>query len=194
MARPREFDMDQALDSAMGAFWNRGYESTSMADLMEATGLQKGSIYKAFDNKHDLFMKSLERYLAVMHQRMSEVIESASSPREGIRAWLQMGVEMCQGADMRRGCLALNTAVELGPHDGEVAALLKRQHGKILGLLVATIERGQALGEFCDDLPAEQLAKSLHVFGAGMLATSKVMNQEEVDLEELAEFALGLLS
>ena len=63
MARPREFDMDQALDAAMSTFWAQGYEATSMTDLVEATGLQKGSLYKAFDDKHDLFMKSLSRYL-----------------------------------------------------------------------------------------------------------------------------------
>ena len=63
MARPREFDMDEALDAAISTFWTQGYEATSMTDLMEATGLHKGSLYKAFDDKHDLFMKSLSRYL-----------------------------------------------------------------------------------------------------------------------------------
>ena len=63
MAGPREFDMDEALDAAMSVFWEKGYEGTSMADLMAATGLHKGSIYKAFTDKHDLFVKALKRYL-----------------------------------------------------------------------------------------------------------------------------------
>ena len=194
MARPREFDIDQALDAAMGAFWDRGYEATSMADLMQAMGLKKGSIYKAFTDKHDLFMKALTRYLEGMHQGLRQALASADSPREGIRTWLQMGVQMCCGQDMQRGCLALNSAVELGPHDDEVAKLLRGEHERIIGLLTTTIERGQALGEFRTDLPAEQLAKSLHVFGAGMLATSKAVDQNEIDSTEMAEFALGLLS
>ena len=65
MARPHEFDMDVALDATMSAFWTKGYDATSMTDLVRATGLQKGSIYKAFDDKHDLFMKSLTRYSIV---------------------------------------------------------------------------------------------------------------------------------
>ena len=59
MARPREFDISDALDRAMEAFWRHGYEATSMADLMEAMSLQKGSIYKAFNDKHSLFMAAL---------------------------------------------------------------------------------------------------------------------------------------
>mgnify|MGYP003979338685 FL=1 len=77
-----------------------------------------------------------------------------------------MGVEMCQGQSMQRGCMALNFAVE----------------------------RGQGLGEFCTDLPAEKLVKNLHVFGAGMLVTAKAVAQEEADASEIAEFALRLLS
>jgi TetR/AcrR family transcriptional repressor of nem operon len=186
--------MDQALDAAMGAFWTQGYEATSMTDLMQAMDLKKGSIYKAFADKHDLFMKALARYLEGMHQGLRQMLEGADSPREGIRAWLQMCVQMCQGQEIQRGCLALNAAVELGPHDKEVAALLKRKHRQIIKLLTATIERGQTLGEFRTDLPAEQLAKSLQVFGAGMLATSKALTQDEVDAAEMSEFALGLLS
>jgi AcrR family transcriptional regulator len=117
MARPREFDIDQVLDAAMNTFWTKGYEATSMADLMEAMNLKKGSIYKAFEDKHDLFCKALERYLEGMDKQMREMVETATSPRAGIETWLQKGVEMCQGQGVKRGCLALNTAVELGPHD-----------------------------------------------------------------------------
>jgi TetR/AcrR family transcriptional repressor of nem operon len=194
MARPREFDIDQVLDAAIAAFWTQGYEATSMTDLMEVMDLKKGSIYKAFVDKHDLFMKALQRYLDGMHQGMRQALEGAASPWEGIRAWLQMGVEMCEGQEIQRGCLALNSAVELGPHDEEVAKLLKRGHGRMIGLLISTIKRGQALGEFRTDLTAEQLARGLHVFGAGMLTTSKALHQDELDSTELAEFVLGLLT
>lgn len=186
--------MDQALDAAMDAFWTHGYEATSLADLMEATGLKKGSIYKAFADKHTLFMQALERYLDGMHQRMQQAVEEADSPRAGIRAWMRMAADMCQCQDVQRGCLALNTAVELGPHDTAAAALLERHHAWMARFLTATVERGQARGEFRDDLPAEQLAKSLLVFGAGLLAASKALSPKEIDPQEMAEFALRLLS
>ena len=118
--------MEEALDAAMSAFWTRGYDATSMADLMEAMDLRKGSIYKAFADKHDLFMQALTRYLDGLYETMRQAFEGFESPVEGLRAWLGYVSQMCQGEDIRRGCLALNSAVELGPHDevdpGEMSA------------------------------------------------------------------------
>ena len=88
MARPREFDMNQALDAALNTFWTQGYEATSMTDLMEATGLHKGSLYKAFEDKHDLFMKSLTRYLDNAWTMSQATLTEAQKPLDGLRAWL----------------------------------------------------------------------------------------------------------
>ncbi|MGY8826566.1 MAG: TetR/AcrR family transcriptional regulator [Candidatus Latescibacterota bacterium] len=193
MARPREFDIDQVLDAAINTFWTKGYEATSMADLMEAMNLKKGSIYKAFEDKHDLFCKALERYLEGMDKQMREMVETATSPRAGIEKWLQKGVEMCQGQGVKRGCLALNTAVELGPHDCQVAEILKGHHKRMIRMLSETIARGQEQGQFRNNLAADQLAQMLLIFGAGMLTTSKAFS-DEIDLEQQAEMALGLLT
>ena len=92
MARPREFDLDEALDGAMNAFWARGYEATSLADLMAATGLAKGSIYKAFDDKHDLFMQALRRYLDNLCRDTSQILEGTASPATGLRQWLTTSI------------------------------------------------------------------------------------------------------
>ena len=78
VGRPREFDVDKALDAAMQAFWAKGYEATSMADLMAATGLHKGSIYGAFGDKHALFVEALTRYLADMRQIERSVLKGRS--------------------------------------------------------------------------------------------------------------------
>ena len=86
MARPREFDIDEALDAAMGVFWERGYEATSMVNLMDATGLHKGSIYKAFEDKHDLFLQALRRYLNNVYQMFHSTLTAAKTPMEGFQA------------------------------------------------------------------------------------------------------------
>ena len=62
MARPREFDVDDALDRAMNVFWAKGYEATSMSDLMAAMDLSKSSLYDTFGSKHELFLSALQRY------------------------------------------------------------------------------------------------------------------------------------
>ena len=193
MARPREFDMEEVLDAAINTFWTQGYEATSMTDLVKATGLQKGSIYKAFDGKHDLFMKSLSRYLEGAYQMMRVVLFEAESPVEGLRAWLHSVVFLCRDQSVQRGCLALNTAVELGPHDAAVSALLQSHYARASRLLIETIENGQRTGQIRTDLAAQQLAKTLFVFGAGLLSTSKVL-RDTVDAEEMVDSALTMVA
>lgn len=193
MARPREFDMDEALDAAMGTFWTQGYEATSMTDLMEATGLQKGSLYKAFSDKHDIFVKSLTRYLDGAYQKMSEVLSETPTPVDGLRAWLLGVVLLCRDQPVQRGCFAMNTAVELGPHDPAVCALLQRHHARASSLLTETIARGQQSGQIRSDLSADQLSKSLFVFSAGMLGATKVLG-DTIDTEEMIEAALTMVS
>ncbi len=193
MARPREFDMDQALDAALSTFWTQGYEATSMTDLMEATGLHKGSLYKAFDDKHDLFMKSLNRYLDNHWETMQVILGEARSPLEGVRAWLQGVASLCCDQQVQRGCLALNAAIELGPHDTEVSALLQGHHDRVSSLLTETIERGQVIGEIRSDLTGEQVAKALFVFSAGLLGASKVLSAT-IDTAEMLESALAMVT
>ena len=193
MARPREFDMDEALDAAMATFWTQGYEATSMADLVEATGLHKGSIYKAFDDKHDLFMKSLSRYLDVAHRMMHAALTEAESPLDGLRAWMRGVVSLCSDQPVQRGCMAMNTAVELGPHDAEAAALLRRHHERTSRLITETVARGQRAGQVRVDLAAEQLSKALFVFAAGLLGTSKVFS-DVIDPEEMVSSAIGMIA
>jgi TetR/AcrR family transcriptional repressor of nem operon len=184
MARPREFDMDQALDAALSTFWTQGYKATSMTDLMEATGLHKGSLYKAFDDKHDLFMKSLIRYLDGTWTMTQAMLTQAETPLDGLRAWLQGASQLCSKQPIQRGCMAMNTAIELGPHDVEVAELLRSSHARVSELLTETIRRGQREGQLRTDLTAEQLAKSLFIFTAGLLGTSKILG-DTIDSEEM---------
>src|SRR5210317_1187307 len=86
VGRPRGFDEAKVLDAAMEVFWRKGYESTSLADLLEATGLHKGSLYQAFGDKHTLFISALRRYLEGMRSRKNVLLRETESPLEGIRA------------------------------------------------------------------------------------------------------------
>ena len=176
MARPREFDMEQTLDAALSTFWTQGYEATSMADIMEVTGLHKGSLYKAFDDKHDLFMKALTRYLEGAWVMTQATLTEVESPLDGLRAWLQGVIYLCCDQPIQRGCMGMNAAIELGPHDPEVSTLLMSHHRRVSVLLTETITNGQQAGEIRDDLTPEQLSKALFVFSAGLLGTSKVLS------------------
>ncbi|MCG8367889.1 MAG: TetR/AcrR family transcriptional regulator [Pseudanabaenales cyanobacterium] len=162
MARPRKFNVDEALDAAMNAFWERGYEATSLADLMQAMGLQKGSIYKAFGDKHSLFMNAMERYLNAAYEFHRTVIEGEASPKEGLKAWIEKLTEFSTSKQgICRGCLMINTTIELGPHDAEMETPLKIHFSRLEKLLAKTVARGQKLSEFRQDMNSTQLGELL---------------------------------
>ena len=173
MARPREFDLDEALQRAMQAFWSHGYEATSLSDLMEAMDLQKGSIYKAFGDKHSLFISALKHYLDEVHQFDTKMIEKAASPRDGIRNWLNTDLKNTCGQDLKRGCLMVNALSERAYKDNEVADQIKKHISQLSQLLTKTIKRGQDLGELRNDFKAVDITQIIIVSLFGMLTLSK---------------------
>ena len=194
MARPREFEIEDALDAAAKAFWSRGYEATSIEDLMKATGLHKGSLYKAFSSKHDLFKSALEHYLRKIETIRRESIEGEASPKAGLRRWFEWVGELSRDENGHwRGCLAVNTITELGPHDPEVMEVVWRFYGRSIALLTETIARGQSAGEFRADLDAEPTARLLFTVMAGLTINLKAGIPQEQALAT-ADHVLELMS
>jgi len=173
MGRPREFDMDQTLEQAMQAFWNHGYEATSLSDLMEAMDLQKGSIYKAFGDKHSLFIAALDRYLDDAHKFNEETIESGDTPKDAVRLWLNSRLKIICGQTLKRGCLLVNSLVEDAYQDEVAAEKVKAYFTRIQKLLTKTIKEGQDLNQFRKDFTASELSQLINVSLIGMVAMSK---------------------
>ncbi len=170
MGRPREFDEETVLEAAMDAFWRQGYEATSMTDLCAATGLHKGSLYQAFGDKHQLYLRSLQHYT---EQSFKEVASSAylsDSPLENLRTLVHKAAASCI-AD--QGCLAVNSMVELAPHDPDVKALLDHVCTIRLRLFTDLIDRAQRAGEITIEQTPDRLAKLVMVTLAGVAATVK---------------------
>ena len=180
MARPREFELDDVLDKALEAFWMRGYESTSMADLTEAMGLKKGSIYAAFGDKHSLFLAALTRYTDMHFRRFQEVFEQAETPRDGLESFLGGAlVDYATGGETRKGCFVVNSLVELGPHDPAVNEILRRQYARIEALFRKNIGEGQAMGQFRTDVSEEDLATAISVIMSGIMTDCKSGRSEK---------------
>ncbi len=174
MARPREFDEEEVLEAAMVAFWERGYEATSVADLMTATGLQKGSLYKAFGDKRRLFDRALERYLEAGVEATQECFAEMVDPRSAIRCWLKHLFRPSASTNGdRRGCFAVNAFVELAPHDHELADRLAGHFDGLRAVLAEVIAQGQRDGQFRNDVAAKQLAEVLMTLAVGALASAR---------------------
>jgi len=105
VGRPREFDEDNVLEAAMDAFWNKGYEATSLADLCDCTGLHKGSLYQSFGDKHELFMRALHHYSDKEFREVMAVAFDSDSPLQNVRAVVH---KVCESAMDCKGCLVIN--------------------------------------------------------------------------------------
>ncbi len=168
--RPREFDEETVLEAAMDTFWRQGYEATSMMDLCACTGLHKGSLYQAFGDKHQLYLRSLQHYA---EQSFKEVASSAylsDSPMENLRSLVRKVVERCV-AD--QGCLVVNSLVELAPHDPEVKAMLDHGYTLRLRLLTDLIDKAQRANEITVEQTPVRLAILLMVTLIGVAASVK---------------------
>ncbi|MFH8406911.1 TetR/AcrR family transcriptional regulator [Streptomyces sp. NPDC018019] len=191
MARPRKFDEERAVDAAMNAFWAAGYEATSTQDLCEATGLGRSSIYNTFKSKHDLFERALDRFMAERNGELFALLESDLPVREKIRTHLQRVVdEECAGE--RRGCLVVNTAVEVAARDEEVAGELARDYRLRLEAIRAAIASGQRDGDIDADKDARALAH-LVIAAVGGLRVSARCGADRAALEGVMEGFMAAL-
>ncbi|NRQ30549.1 TetR/AcrR family transcriptional regulator [Nonomuraea sp. NN258] len=188
MARPRKFDEGSAVEAAMRAFWGAGYEATSTQDLCEATGLGRSSIYNTFKNKHDLFGKSLRHYMDVHNAELFALLDADLPVMEKIRQVLWRAVEP-DAADPI-GCLVVNTAVELGPRDPEIAEMLRSDGERRLDALRAAIALGQSRGEIDRGKDPWALAHFV-VATVGGLRVAARAGADSTALEAIATTALG---
>ena len=174
MARPREFDEEEVIAKATEAFWAHGYDATSVNDLMGATRLAKGSLYKGFGGKKNLFMQALSSYLDDVSRALLELDPASSSGREAIERYLSGVVGMSTGKGVRRGCLAVNASIELGPHDSEVRNRLRRFSREKERTLAAIVRRGSADGSLRKDLDPRATARHIITLTDGLQVRGKL--------------------
>jgi TetR/AcrR family transcriptional repressor of nem operon len=173
MARPRTFDEDAILDRAMLLFWRKGYEATAMSDLVEELGLGRGSIYAAFGDKHQLFVRALTRYLD--HQ--NSLLTTAFDDEGPALAQLRDVLDRLLAADAacgNAGCFSVNSIAELLPHDEDVAQLARRSLGIAEEAFTRQLERAARDGELSPAVSPEQGARLLLTLIQGVQIVRKV--------------------
>ena len=171
--RPREFDTDEAIESAMGVFWSSGYHATSLPELLEATNLSRGSLYAAFGDKHGLFLRALDRYIADSLTRLDTELDPRKDALEGLRACLARYVERSSGAGGKRGCLVVATAMELGSRDAEVEQRIRRFFRAMETRLTAALRRAKSEGRLADGIEPTTAARLVMCLLEGMRVVSK---------------------
>jgi TetR/AcrR family transcriptional repressor of nem operon len=160
MARPREFDEEVVLDAAVQCFWTRGYEATSVKDLMERTGLTAASLYNAYGDKRAMFRAALDHYIESSISARIRRCE-ALPPRDAIRSFFDDILRRSLSDRDRKGCMLVNSALEMAPHDQEFREMIAGTLERIEAFFLACVEAGQADGTITSSLPAVGLAQHL---------------------------------
>ncbi|MFG1427704.1 TetR/AcrR family transcriptional regulator [Xanthobacter sp. VTT E-85242] len=191
MARPREFDEDAVLDAAVDCFWSRGYEATSVRDLIESTGLTGASIYNAFGDKRAFFRKALAHYV---QESVADRIRRCEgmAPRAAIGAFFADILRRSLRDQDHKGCMLVNAALEVAPHDMELKEDVADVLNQLQAFFLRCVAAGQADGTISASLTAEDLARHLLGVLMGVRVLARV-RPEKALLEGVIGCAFALL-
>jgi TetR/AcrR family transcriptional repressor of nem operon len=191
VARPKAFDRDRALEEAMHVFWVKGYEPTSLEDLLRAMKIGRQSLYDTFGDKRSLFLECLAHYVDLTDAFVSACLVGAPSVKAAFRR-LFMQVVNEPLNHQRRGCLLVNSAVELAPHDADAARIVAVNQRTTERLFRRALELGRKRGELgvAHDVPA--LARYLVSALQGLRVTAKA-NPNRAALRDVVDVSLAVL-
>jgi TetR/AcrR family transcriptional repressor of nem operon len=192
MARPREFDEAAALDTATDCFWRDGYETTSVRDLAASMGITGTSLYNAFGDKRSLFRRALQRYADRSSRERVARLEATLAPKQAVRAFLCEIVERSLDDRDRRGCLLVNSALEIARHDPELGAEVAARLGEIEAFFRRAVTAAQADRSVPPDRDPADLARLLLGVTLGVRVLARLNPQREL-LEGMVRPALALL-
>ncbi|WP_426450838.1 TetR/AcrR family transcriptional regulator [Paenibacillus sp. S-38] len=173
MSRPREFNIECALQQCMEVFWTKGFKATSFEDLTRRTQVKKQSLYCAFDDKRALFLKALALYREQQVARMEQFVSLDGSPLEKLKMMCDASFTPSDEAG-RRGCFMVNSALEFGSSDEEVTRQVEMMSCEMERLIGKLIRSGQEQRQITNRHTADALAAHLSgaLLGARMMEKS----------------------
>lgn len=178
MGRHFGFNREEALTKAMNVFWQKGFRSTSMKDLVDNMGIQPGSIYNTFGDKRTLFIEAVKHYDDVITSRMLRVLYSPGSPVTNLRAFFEQLIETPEEAKTR-GCLLSNSIVEVAPHDREIAEILNKLFLKEQEAFKQCLSKAVEQGEIDKNTDIDSLSSYLVTCTHGLLVTGKSLPEKK---------------
>lgn len=193
MARPKAFDPEEALDKAMHVFWHKGYEATSMEDLLAAMDINRGSLYATFGGKRELFLKAMDRYCS--GGGIGSGISILKQPGPAlplIRRFIDHMLEFGLSDPLRRGCMITNTVMELAPHEKDIAAKVAGRLQVAEGAFFELLARAKREGELAKDKDPRALARVLVTMMQGTIVMIKAGTPADV-VRQTAKTALSIL-
>lgn len=143
----RQFDIHEVLNKAVATFWRKGYTATSIQDLVEATGLNRASLYATYGDKRSMFIAALRKYDENFRTSVLVSIERRYSPREGIGQLFANFISAIPERGISNGCFVTNVALELSAHDVEIRTIVANTQRETERFFIRMIEAGKQTGE-----------------------------------------------
>lgn len=189
----KSFDESDVVEQAMEVFWQKGYAATSISDITDATGIKRGSLYNAFDGKHDLFVRGLLKYGSDRRTSKLRMLETVDDPREAIRMFFDSLVKATLNDPDRKGCLLFNTALEYPSHDDDVKKLVNDGIKEVVTFFEGRINRGKESGIIPDSVETRPAARALIALVVGIRVLGRGAFGKTA-LQQVAQQAIDLIS
>ena len=192
MARQKEFDRDEVLHRAMEVFWARGYQATSIQDLVKQMGINRQSIYDTFGDKHTLFLQALDRYREIESRKVFEQLDRPGSVKKNLRLLFEGVVEKALSEEGRRGCFVGNSMSELAGRCKETATRTCTSVAVAEKMFQRALERGKEQGELTRVRDTRAVARFLYSNLQGLLLIAKATRDRKL-LNDVVKVTLSLL-
>jgi len=190
MPRSPEYNRSDVVEQAMVVFWERGYNQTSIGDLVDATGLQPGSLYAAFGSKKGVFLEVLEEYNRTFRRKIRSLGSGDGSIVDAIRDMLLRIVDDTVAGNDHRGCLSVNALLEMSQHDAEIAARLAHHNDQIQQSFADLLASARSQG----DIATDKDTGALSVFLVNNIWGMRVMCRSKPERRTLTAIVDGVIS
>ena len=189
--RPRQYDPERALAKAAEVFWKQGYAGTSLDDLATATGMNRPSLYAAFGDKRELYLKTLQRYREQSRAMALKVMAESPTLRVFLKRFYEQAVDVyLAGGDEARGCYSISTAPAQATTDPGVRAYLAASIGNTDSFLADQIAKARERGELSAKAEPQVLAQ----MATATLHTIAVRSRAGVPRKQLIALAAAAIN
>lgn len=187
MARNVEFDRELAVNKAKEVFWEKGYNCTSMQDLVDAMQINRSSLYNTIGDKQQLFLECIESYAKDAVDEAVQKAEQAETPLQGLTKIIRDKAEWV--VDCEKGCLGMKTIFEMAPNDEAVRNILMKSNVRYNELITGLIEKAQVLGEIDPTEDASLMAEYIMTTFTGW-KQSFILNRDPFKIKKMSEFLI----
>jgi TetR/AcrR family transcriptional repressor of nem operon len=192
MARTKDFDETEVLAKAIKLFWQKGYNGTSMQDLVDTLGISRSSLYDTFGDKHRLYLKALQSYKQTEAAKRDQILNGSIPAKVAIRQLMDLTILEMIRDKQHKGCFLINSAVETAPHDKDINAIICQNEQQLENAFYEVIKRGQSKGEISGKQDPRALARFLFNTIVGIRVTGKSATDKAI-FEDIINLTMSVL-